>query len=161
MEFKSLKNKGVINLSSSKFICKIFIGSIIKKGNKIRSFNNFFYVMILLSRVYDINDPLNFIISAIDKVRPRITFVSKKVAGIVYKLPRFMSIYKSRAVSIRWIISSASTRNSYEHFTQKLAGEFIDINRGIVTSAVKKRNDAHNLAKSNRPFLRYLKKRKK
>jgi small subunit ribosomal protein S7 len=161
MEFRNLKNKNVINLSSSKFICKMFIGSIIKKGNKIRSFNNFFYVMILLSRVYDINDPLTFIITAIDKVRPRIAFVSKKVAGIVYKLPRFISIYKSRAVSIRWIISSAVSRNSYEHFTQKLAGEFIDINRGTVTSAVKKRNDAHNLAKSNRPFLRYLKKRKK
>lgn len=164
MESKSLKNKKCVNssiISSQKFVCRIFVGSIIKKGNKIRSFNNFFYVIILLSKVYDVNDPINFIISIVDKVRPRIAFVSKKVAGIIYKLPRFISTNKSRAVSIRWIINSASSRNSYEHFTQKLANEFIDINRGIVTSAVKKRNDAHTLARSNRPFLRYLKKRKK
>jgi len=163
MEFKNLKNKKYNDniISPQKFICKIFVGSIIKRGNKIRSFNNFFYVMILLSKVYNVYDPVNFIISTVDKVRPRIAFVSKKVAGIVYKLPRFMSLYKSRSVSIRWIIMSATNRNSYEHFTQKLANELMDINRGVTTSAVKKRNDAHNLARSNRPFLRYLKKRKK
>lgn len=164
MEFKNLKKKKYFDssiTSSQKFVCKMFIGSMIKKGNKIRSFNNFFYVVILLSKVYDVSNPISFIISIVDKIRPRIAFVSKKVAGIIYKLPCFMSTNKSRAVSIRWIIKSASSRNSYEHFTQKLANEFIDINRGIITTAVKKRNDAHALARSNRPFLRYLKKRRK
>lgn len=154
------KNLNHTFLNSKQVICKLFIGSINRNGKRTKSFNNFFFTLLILSRVYNVVDPLNFLISTVDRVRPRINFVSKKVAGIVYKLPRFISVYKSRSISTRWVILSAINRNSYEKFPQKLARELIEINRGIVTSAIKKRNEYHNLARSNRPFLRYLKKRK-
>ncbi len=154
------KNLNVTFLNSKQAICKLFIGSINKNGKRTKSFNNFFFTLLLLGKVYNVADPLNFLINTVDRARPRINFVSKKVAGIVYKLPRFISLYKSRSISIRWIISSSINRNYYEKFPQKLAKELVEINRGILTSAVKKRNEYHNLARSNRPFLRYLKKKR-
>lgn len=148
------------NRNSKQTICKLFVGSINRDGKRMKSFNNFFFTLLILNRVYEVSDPISFLVNTVDRVRPRINFVSKKVAGIVYKLPRFITIYKSRSISIRWIIISAINRNSYEKFPQKLAKELLDINRGISTSAVKKRIEYHTLAKSNRPFLRYLKRRK-
>lgn len=147
-------------LNSKKIISKLFIGSITKNGMRTKSFNNFFFSLLLLSKVYEISDPINFIINVVDRVRPRINFVSKKVAGIVYRLPRFISLEKSRSISVRWIISSAVNRSSHEKFSQKLAKELIDISRGLITPAVKKKLEYHTLARSNRPFLRYLKRKK-
>lgn len=158
MVSKNLKSKSLGN--SKQLICKLFIGSINRKGKRVKSFNNFFFTLLLLNRVYEVTDPINFLISMVDKVRPRINFVSKKVAGIVYRLPRFISIQKSRSISVRWIIMSAVNRNSYEKFPQKLAKELLDINKGISTSAIKKRIEYHTLARSNRPFLRYLKRKR-
>lgn len=158
MVSKNLKNKSSTN--SKQFICKLFIGSINKNGKRTKSFNNFFFTLLVLNRVYEVYDPINFLINMVDKVRPRINFVSKKVAGIVYKLPRFISLQKSRSISVRWIIMSAINRNSYEKFPQKLAKELLDISKGISTSAIKKRIEYHVLARSNRPFLRYLKRKR-
>ena len=154
------KNLNHTFLNSKQVICKLFIGSINRNGKRTKSFNNFFFSLLVLNRVYEINDPINFLINIVDKVRPRINFVSKKVAGIVYKLPKFISISKSRSIAIRWIITSAINRNSYEKFPQKLAKELLDINKGISTSATKKRIEYHTLARSNRPFLRYLKRKR-
>lgn len=158
MVFKNPSNS--FSLNSKKIICKLFIGSINKRGLRVKSLNNFFFTLLLLNKVYEIYDPISFVINIVDKVRPKVNFVSKKVAGIVYKLPRFISLDKSRSISIRWIVLSAISRNSYEKFPQKLAKELFDISRGSHTQAIKKRLEYHTLARSNRPFLRYLKKKK-
>ncbi len=158
MVSKNLKVK--FSGNPKQVVCRLFIGSINRSGKRTKSFNNFFFSLLVLNRVYEINDPINFLINIVDKVRPRINFVSKKVAGIVYKLPKFISISKSRSIAIRWIITSAINRNSYEKFPQKLAKELLDINKGISTSATKKRIEYHTLARSNRPFLRYLKRKR-
>lgn len=144
-----------------KLVSRLFIGSITKRGNRIKAFNIFFYSILLLNKVYGVTDPVSFVSQAVNKVRPKVTFVSKKVAGIVYKLPKYIPLRKSTAVSIRWIITSAVSRNSYEKLSQKLAREFIDICSGFSTLSLKKKSDSHNLARANRPFLRYLKRKKK
>jgi small subunit ribosomal protein S7 len=162
MVFKKIKKKYYVNrLSPSQFLCKTFVGILTRRGNKKRSFNSFFFVLLILSKVYKIEDPINFMLSMVEIVRPRVAFTAKRVAGIVYKLPRFIPLQKSLSLGIRWIINAASARGGNDKFSQKMVKELIDLSNGVVTTSIKKKIDSHNLARSNRPFLRYLKRKKK
>ena len=60
---------------------------------------------------------------------------------------------RRNALAMRWLIDSARKRGE-KTMTQKLAGELMDVadKRG---SAVKKREDTHRMAESNRAFAHY------
>jgi small subunit ribosomal protein S7 len=57
------------------------------------------------------------------------------------------------ALAIKWTITAARARNEHT-MTQKLAGELLDASRNQ-GAAVKKKEDAHKMAESNRAFVHY------
>jgi small subunit ribosomal protein S7 len=75
------------------------------------------------------------------------------VGGSTYQVPTEVRPNRSRALSIRWIISFASARGE-KSMAAKLAGELLDAanKRG---AAIKKREDTHRMAEANKAFAHY------
>ena len=98
-------------------------------------------------------DPLQVFHEALRNVSPALEVRSRRVGGATYQVPVEVRQDRSRALAIRWIITSARGRNE-PTMTGRLSGEILDAasNRG---NAVKKREDTHKMAEANRAFSHY------
>jgi len=99
------------------------------------------------------NDPLAMFRRAIENIRPRVEVKSRRVGGATYQVPVEVRPERATSLAMRWIITSARTREG-KSMRDKLANELIDAanERG---EAVKKREDSHRMADANRAFSHY------
>lgn len=90
---------------------------------------------------------------AVDNVKPNVEVKSRRVGGATYPVPTEVRTDRAQALSIRWLIGSASKRSEHT-MMERLAGELMDASnsRG---AAVKKRDDTHKMAEANRAFSHY------
>ena len=97
--------------------------------------------------------PLETFHTALDNVAPAIEVRSRRVGGATYQVPVEVRPERRKALAIRWIVAAARKRGE-NTMTEKLAGELLDAssNRG---AAVKKREDTHKMAESNKAFAHY------
>ncbi len=81
------------------------------------------------------------------EVKPR------RVGGATYQVPMEVTSDRRFALATRWLIQGARSRGG-RSFAEKLAGEFMDAfnNSG---SAVRRKEDTHKMAESNRAFSHY------
>jgi len=98
-------------------------------------------------------DPLKALEKAIDNVRPMVETKSRRVGGATYQVPVEVPEDRSISVGMRWLIKYASERSG-RSMEEKLSAEILDAlaNKG---GAVKKREDTHKMAESNRAFAHY------
>jgi len=98
-------------------------------------------------------DPLTVFKQALDNVAPAIEVRSRRVGGATYQVPVEVRSDRRQALAIRWLIQAARARND-KTMVERLSAELMDAsgNRG---SAVKKREDTHRMAESNRAFSHY------
>ena len=98
-------------------------------------------------------DPLKTFNSAIGNVKPNLEVRSRRVGGATYQVPVEVKSNRSQALALRWILS-ASRKRKNKSMSEKLFFELMDAsqNKG---SAVKKREDTHKMAESNRAFAHF------
>ena len=98
-------------------------------------------------------DPIKVFNDAINNVRPNLEVRSRRVGGATYQVPVEVKSNRSQALALRWILS-ASRKRKNKSMSEKLYFELIDAsqNKG---SAVKKREDTHRMAESNRAFAHF------
>lgn len=98
-------------------------------------------------------EPLEVFKLAIDNVRPLLETKSRRVGGATYQVP--VSVPPDRGISLamRWIRNYARARKG-KPMKIKLAEEIIDSFNKTGTS-VKKKEDTHKMAESNRAFAHY------
>tara|TARA_Y100001970_G_scaffold294133_1_gene447363 strand:+ start:4504 stop:4971 length:468 start_codon:yes stop_codon:yes gene_type:complete len=99
------------------------------------------------------NDPLKVFNSAISNVRPNLEVRSRRVGGATYQVPVEVKSNRSQALALRWILD-ASRKRKNKTMSDKLFYELMDAsqNKG---SAVKKREDTHKMAESNKAFAHF------
>lgn len=90
---------------------------------------------------------------ALKNIRPSLEVRSRRVGGSTYQVPVEVHSHRARALAIRWLIKSARRRGEHT-MTERLSAELLDAanHRG---ASVKKREDTHRLAESNRAFSHY------
>lgn len=98
-------------------------------------------------------DALELFREAIDNVKPAVEVRSRRVGGATYQVPTEVRDVRRQALSIKWLINAARSRNE-KTIREKLAGEIVDAAAGR-GSAVKKREDTHKMAEANRAFSHY------
>lgn len=98
-------------------------------------------------------DPLKMFEKAIENVRPVLETKSRRVGGATYQVPIEVPQNRSTSLAVRWILRYAKERGG-KSMIDKLAAEIVDAvsNRG---GAIKKREDVHKMAESNRAFAHY------
>ena len=99
------------------------------------------------------DDPLKIFNSAVSNVRPNLEVRSRRVGGATYQVPVEVKSNRSQALALRWILS-ASRKRKNKSMSEKLFFEIVDAsqNKG---SAVKKREDTHRMAESNKAFAHF------
>ncbi|MCX6424614.1 MAG: 30S ribosomal protein S7, partial [Actinobacteria bacterium] len=90
---------------------------------------------------------------ALENVKPAVEVRSRRVGGATYQVPVEVRPERRQALAIRWIIQAARDRSGHS-MTEKLSAELLDAfnRRG---NAVKKREDTHKMAESNKAFAHY------
>ena len=134
----------------SKVISK-FINAIMYDGKR-SSAEKILYTA--LDRIKSKNeDPLKIFNSAISNVRPNLEVRSRRVGGATYQVPVEVKTNRSQALALRWILD-ASRKRKNKTMAEKLYAELMDAsqNKG---SAIKKREDTHKMAESNKAFAHY------
>ncbi|HOC03118.1 MAG TPA: 30S ribosomal protein S7 [Candidatus Ratteibacteria bacterium] len=98
-------------------------------------------------------DPLIVFRRALNNVKPRLEVRPRRVGGATYQVPVEVAPKRSLALAIRWILQSARTRKGKPMY-QRLVEEIIDASKNEGAS-VKKREEMHKMAESNRAFAHY------
>lgn len=98
-------------------------------------------------------NPLEVFRQAVENVRPFLETKSRRVGGATYQVPVNVEESRSIALALRWMQDYASDRKG-KPMSQKLAQEILDSYQKT-GSSVKKREDVHKMAESNRAFAHY------
>ena len=106
---------------------------------------------IIGSRLGD--DPLKIYKQAMDNIKPVLEVVSRRVGGANYQVPIEVRSDRRVTLALRWLIAYARERGE-KTMKDRLAGEIIEAyhNRG---AAIKKRDDVHKMAESNKAFAHF------
>jgi len=98
-------------------------------------------------------DPLKVFNEAINNVRPNIEVRSRRVGGATYQVPVEVKTKRSQALALRWLLESSRKRKN-KTMSDKLFNELMDAfqKKG---AAIKKREDTHKMAESNKAFAHY------
>lgn len=90
---------------------------------------------------------------ALSNVRPSVEVKSRRVGGSTYQVPVEVRLVRRNTLAMRWIIEGAR-KKSYKSMEVRLANEFFDAMEGK-GYAVKKREEVHRIAESNKAFAHY------
>ena len=128
------------------------INSIMYDGKKI-SAEKIVYEAIEKIRTKSKDEPITVFNDAINNVRPTVEVRSRRVGGATYQVPVEVKTKRSQALALRWLID-ASRKRKDKKMSDKLFNEIYDAyqNRG---SAIKKKEDTHKMAESNKAFAHF------
>ena len=98
-------------------------------------------------------DPIKVFNDAINNVRPNLEVRSRRVGGATYQVPVEVKTSRSQTLALRWLLEATRKRKN-KTMSDKLFNEIMDAsqNKG---SAIKKREDTHKMAESNKAFAHY------
>jgi len=99
------------------------------------------------------DNPLEVFLKALENVKPAVEVKSRRVGGSTYQVPVEIREKRRDALSMRWLIQSARSRNG-KSMSEKLAAEFLDAFNST-GAAFKKKEDTHRMAEANKAFSHY------
>ena len=99
------------------------------------------------------DEPINVFNEAINNIKPTVEVRSRRVGGATYQVPVEVKANRGQALALRWLIDATRKRKN-KTMSEKLYFEIIDAsqNKG---SAIKKREDTHKMAESNKAFAHF------
>ena len=98
-------------------------------------------------------DPVVTLKRALDNVKPSIEVKSRRVGGATYQVPIEVKPNRSTTLALRWLVGYAADRRE-KTMSERLMNEILDASNGL-GAAVKKREDTHKMAESNKAFAHY------
>ena len=98
-------------------------------------------------------DPVTTLKKAMDNVRPALEVKSRRVGGATYQVPVEVKPGRATALALRWLVGYSKARRE-KTMTERLMNEILDASNGL-GAAVKRREDTHKMAESNRAFAHY------
>ena len=98
-------------------------------------------------------DPVVTLKRAMDNVKPAIEVKSRRVGGATYQVPVEVKANRSTTLALRWLVGYAQDRRE-KTMAERLMNEILDASNGL-GAAVKKREDTHKMAESNKAFAHY------
>ena len=99
------------------------------------------------------NEPLEVFTQAMENIMPSLEVKARRVGGATYQVPMEVRPARRQTLGLRWLTNYSRAR-SERTMAERLAGEIMDAanNTG---SAVKKREDTHKMAESNKAFAHF------
>jgi len=98
-------------------------------------------------------EPIATVKRAVDNVRPQLEVKSRRVGGATYQVPVEVRPRRATTLAIRWLVGYSRQRRE-KTMAQRLANELLDAANGV-GAAVKRKDDMHKMAESNKAFAHY------
>ena len=98
-------------------------------------------------------DPVQTLRRALDNVRPTLEVRSRRVGGATYQVPVEVKAGRANTLALRWLVGFSRARRE-KTMTERLMNELLDASNGL-GAAVKRREDTHKMAESNKAFAHY------
>jgi small subunit ribosomal protein S7 len=98
-------------------------------------------------------EPLEVFENALRNATPILEVKPKRVGGATYQVPVEIRPDRRSALARRWIIRYARSRTG-KSMAEKLAGELMDAANNV-GAAVKRKEDTHKMAESNKAFSHF------
>ncbi len=98
-------------------------------------------------------DPVTILKKAVENTRPELEVKSRRVGGATYQVPVEVRPRRATTLAIRWLVSCSRQRRETT-MAERLAHEILDAANGTGAS-VKRREDMHKMAESNKAFAHY------
>ncbi len=128
------------------------INSIMYDGKKITA-ERIIYEAMEKIKTKSKDEPIKVFNEAINNLKPSVEVRSRRVGGATYQVPVEVKSNRSQALAIRWLID-ASRKRKDKKMSDKIFNEIYDAyqSRG---SAIKKKEDTHKMAESNKAFAHF------
>ena len=99
------------------------------------------------------DEPIEIFNTAINNIRPTVEVRSRRVGGATYQVPVEVKAKRSQALALRWLID-ASRKRKDKNMSDRIFNELYDAyeKKG---AAVKKKEDVHKMAESNKAFAHF------
>ncbi|WP_448073416.1 30S ribosomal protein S7 [Georgenia yuyongxinii] len=98
-------------------------------------------------------DPAVVLKRALDNIKPALEVRSRRVGGATYQVPIEVRTPRQTQLALRWLVGYSRARRE-KTMTERLMNEILDASNGL-GAAVKRREDTHKMAESNKAFAHY------
>ena len=99
------------------------------------------------------DDPIKIFNEAIANIRPNLEVRSRRVGGATYQVPQEVNTKRSQTLALRWLLEATRKRKN-KSMSDKLFSELMDASQKK-GAAMKKRENTHRMAESNKAFAHY------
>ncbi len=134
---------------NSKTVAK-FINMVMERGKKSTAETIVYGAFDIVKQKLNEPDALKIFHKAIDNVRPRLEVKPRRVGGATYQVPVEVKQERGNSIAMRWMRDFARGKKG-KAMVEKLAEELMFSYKGE-GSAIKKRDDMHKMAESNKAF---------
>lgn len=130
----------------------MFVNRMMKDGKKSVALKIMYTAFGLMEKKAG-KDPVEMFLQALGNVSPTVEVKPRRVGGATYQVPIEVISSRREALAMRWLLAAARLRSG-KSMAEKLAQELVDAanNAG---GAMKKREEVHRMAESNRAFSHY------
>jgi small subunit ribosomal protein S7 len=98
-------------------------------------------------------DPVVTLKRALDNVKPALEVRPRRVGGATYQVPIEVRTVRQSTLGLRWLVTYSRQRRE-KTMVERLMNELLDASNGL-GAAVKRREDTHKMAESNKAFAHY------
>ena len=98
-------------------------------------------------------DPVVALKRALENVKPTLEVKSRRVGGATYQVPIEVKGTRGTTLALRWLVGYSQARRE-KTMAERLMNEILDASNGLGAS-VKRREDMHKMAESNKAFAHY------
>ncbi|MCY4321541.1 MAG: 30S ribosomal protein S7 [Bdellovibrionaceae bacterium] len=130
-----------------------FINKLTLHGKKEKARTVFYNSLKKIKEMESSKDPITVFKKAIENCKPSMEVRSRRVGGATYQVPVDVRPGRKVTLAMRWLVLHSRSRKG-RPMDENLAKELVEAynNRG---NAVKKKEEVHRMAESNRAFSHY------
>ena len=129
------------------------INRVMQDGKKQTAETLVYNGMTIAAKKLKVENPLEVFEKAIGNIRPHLETRSRRVGGANYQIPFEVKGQRQNHLTTMWFVQAARNRKGIG-MADRIAMELVDAYNNTGT-AVKKREDAHKMAESNRAFAHF------
>ena len=128
------------------------VNKILQRGKKSTAERIVYDALDIVGKRTD-GDALAALKRAVDNVKPQLEVKSRRVGGATYQVPVEVRPSRATTLGLRWLVQYSRARRE-KTMIERLQNELLDASNGL-GAAVKRREDTHKMAESNKAFAHY------
>jgi len=130
-----------------------FVNNLMYEGKKSTALAVFYDAMDMVKARTEQEDELSVWKKALNNVMPQVEVLSRRIGGATFQIPTEIRAKRKVSIGMKWLIKFSRQRSG-KGMAEKLAAEIIAASKGE-GAAVKRKEDTHRMAESNRAFAHF------